>query len=161
MDSGIKSERDAMNAQRYAEQALITAASEHGFSWTLFRPTLVYDGKYDKNVASLAGFIARFGFFPIIGSAKGLRQPLHADDLAQACVGVLNNPSTYMKSYNLGGGQVLSYREMIEQIFRTLEKRPKIIAIPYWLYRAGISMVRFYPRYRHFNTEMAKEWRLI
>ena len=155
-DSRALDERIAIAAQCQAEQALATTAERSGFRWTLFRPTLVYDGVHDKNIAHIVRFIARFGFFPVVKPASGLRQPLHAADLAWACAGVLNKPLTEARSYNLAGGQVLRYREMVELVFRSLGKQPRIVAVPPWLYRAALAMMSRLPRYHYINPEMAE-----
>ena len=155
-DSHAPDERTAIAAQRRAERALATAAGSLGFCWTLFRPTLVYDGIHDKNIAHIVRFIAKFGFFPVVKPASGLRQPLHAADLAWACAEVLGKPLTESQSYNLAGGQVLRYREMVEQVFRSLGKPPRIVAVQPWFYRAALAMMNMHPRYHYINPEMAE-----
>ncbi|MDE2346463.1 MAG: NAD-dependent epimerase/dehydratase family protein [Gammaproteobacteria bacterium] len=154
INSPVRSERDAMKTQQSAERLLASDAQNFRFSWTLFRPTLVYDGVHDKNVTRILRFISKYGFFPVASPATGLRQPLHASDLAQACAGVLDNPVTELKSYNLAGNQVLSYREMIEELFRILEKNPRVISVPSWVYQIAIMLVRMHPRFRYLNTGM-------
>lgn len=154
-DSRVLYERTAMANQWQAEQALVEAGKRLGFCWTLFRPTLVYDGIHDKNIVNIAHFISRFRFFPIVKPGSGLRQPLHAVDLAWACAAVLDKPATEFQSYNLAGNQVLSYREMVEQVFRSLGKQPRIIPIWPWLYRRLLFIMGIHPRYRYINSEIA------
>ena len=154
-DSRASDERASITAQRQAEQALAKAGQTLGFRWTLLRPTLVYDGIHDKNIAHIARFIARFGFFPVVEPASGMRQPLHATDLAWACTAVLDNPQTETRSYNLAGGQVLSYRNMVEAVFLCLGKKLRIISVQPWLYRAALAMLKWHPHYRYMNPEMA------
>src|SRR5262249_24620241 len=74
-------------AQRFAdsEARLISWAMEHQVAWTIFRPTLIYGLGLDKNISQIARLIQRFGFFPLLGEAKGLRQPIHLEDLATTC----------------------------------------------------------------------------
>ena len=84
----------------------------------------------DRNVTMIARFIRRFGFFPLVGNGKGYRQPVHADDVAAACLMVLNRPITFNRNYNLSGGQTLTFREMVEAIFLALDKKPRIVSIP-------------------------------
>jgi nucleoside-diphosphate-sugar epimerase len=111
--------------------------------WTIFRPTLTYDGRHDKNVAFIRSFICRFGFFPVAGSAAGLRQPVHAADLAAAVMAVLDNQRTHNRTYNLGGGETLTYRQMVARIFQGLEKREKIISLPPGLFILLIKLLSF------------------
>ena len=53
----------------------------------LLRPTLIYGLGLDRNVTAAARFIRRWHFFPLGGPGPGLRQPVHADDLAAAARG--------------------------------------------------------------------------
>jgi nucleoside-diphosphate-sugar epimerase len=154
-DSGSSEERSAVAVQNQAEENLATIAEKRKYHWTLFRPTLVYDGRHDKNIALIARFIARFGFFPVMKPASGLRQPLHAADLAWACATVLDKPLTMSRSYNLAGGQVLSYREMVEKVFRSLGKQPRLVTVRPWLYHVALAMIRLHPHYQYIRPEMA------
>ncbi|HET7307833.1 MAG TPA: NAD-dependent epimerase/dehydratase family protein [Gammaproteobacteria bacterium] len=138
-----------------AEAAFRRQCDTHSIAWTLFRPTMIYDGIHDKNVALIAGFIRRFGFFPLVGRGAGQRQPVHAADLARACGDVLTNTNTYSRTYNLGGGEVLSYRDMVARIFLALGKKPRCVRIPPSLLRAALATARIVPRYRYLNAAMA------
>lgn len=121
-----------------AEQECSTRCNEAGIAWTLFRPTLIYGYARDHNIMSIARFIGRFGFFPLAAPARGLRQPVHADDLADACVRVLDREVTFASRYELVGGETLPYAEMVGRIFRGLGRQPRILLLPVSLYRAAL-----------------------
>ncbi|MEQ1530588.1 MAG: NAD-dependent epimerase/dehydratase family protein, partial [Methylococcales bacterium] len=69
-----------------AEERLQIWAESKAIDWIILRPTLIYGYGRDKNITEIARFIKRFGFFPVFGKAQGLRQPVHAEDVAQACI---------------------------------------------------------------------------
>ncbi|MBI4206953.1 MAG: glycosyltransferase [Betaproteobacteria bacterium] len=137
-----------------SEDLLARKCAERGVTWTLFRPTLIYGYGIDKNVTTIARFICLFGFFPILGEGKGLRRPVHADDLAAACLAVLACPASCNRAYNLSGGETLTYRQMVEAIFEGLGKRPRIIKIPLALFSVLLKVASLFPAYRHLNLEM-------
>lgn len=137
-----------------SEDILARKCSENGMAWTLFRPTLIYGCGMDKNVTTIANFICRFGFFPIMGEGKGLRRPVHADDLAAACLAVLDFPATFNRAYNLSGGETLTYRQMVESIFKALGKKPRIVKIPFTAFALLVKAASLFPAYRHLNLEM-------
>lgn len=139
--------------QRQAEQGLIDFCMRRGIGYTLLRPTLVYDGRRDKNVARIAALIRKLHFFPVAAPGKGLRQPLHADDLAAACVAALEAQGSNI--YELAGSERLSYRAMVERIFLSLGQRPRVLPLPLALYRAAIAAARMLPRYRGLTPEVA------
>jgi nucleoside-diphosphate-sugar epimerase len=138
-----------------AEEAIMQSSSTSEMNWTIFRPTLLYDCVRDKNITRIADFIRRYGFFPLLGQAAGLRQPVHAADLADACVLALWQPVTFNKAYNLSGGEILSYRQMIEKIFSSLGKPARFLVVPAWLYRGAIWLVTLLPGRRGITPGMA------
>jgi hypothetical protein len=84
-DSAAAAERAIAARLAAAEEEVLDWAQTRGIAATILRPTLIYDGIHDRNVTAIANFIRRFGFYPVAGAATGLRQPLHADDVAAAC----------------------------------------------------------------------------
>lgn len=121
---------------------------------TILRPTLIYGINKDKNVAVITNFIKKFKFFPLIGNGKGLRMPVHAYDLANATFKIIDNPSTYGKIYNLAGAETLTYREMVERIFLSLNQKVIIINIPEFLFKALLNILKLIPKYRYLSTGM-------
>ena len=53
---------------------------------TILRPTMIYGGPGDRNVERVAMQLRKFPIFPLVGKGAGLRQPVHADDLATAAI---------------------------------------------------------------------------
>lgn len=137
-----------------AEAASIAACQAHNIAWTLFRPTLIYGCGIDKNVTFIAQFIRRKGFFLLVGQGTGLRQPVHADDLAAACMQAYQSKAAVNKTYNLSGGQTLSYRDMVTSIFHQLGKKPRIIAIPLPVFYLMVRCITCLPAYAHLSAAM-------
>ncbi len=137
-----------------SEAALAYRCDRAGVAWTLFRPTMVYGLGLDRNVSLIASFIVRFRFFPLVDDGRGLRQPVHADDLAQACVAAQGNSRTYGQAYDLAGGEVLSYRQMVERVFETLGVTPRFLRLPPGLLRGMLRMAAWVPRWRHLTPQM-------
>lgn len=139
-----------------AETRLQEWAESRGIELVILRPTLIYGFGSDKNISEIACFIRRFGFFPVLGEAKGLRQPIHAEDVAEACVAALQGSNVRSLSYNISGGETLTYREMVYRIFAALGRRPRILTVPLWAFRLAVTMLRRLPRYRQWSAAMAE-----
>lgn len=154
--SPVAAERAFAARLQAAEDAVAAACGRHAMHWTIFRPTLIYGCGMDRNVALIRRIIRATGFFPLLGAGSGLRQPVHADDLAAACVAVFDNPAAFDKSYELSGGECLSYRAMVERIFASLHLKPRFVRIPVALFGAALRLLAFIPRYRDFNVAMAQ-----
>ena len=88
------------------------------------------------------------------GKGSGLRQPVHADDLAKACIALLGNESGWNQGYNLSGNQVLSYRTMVEGIFHKLGLRRRVVSVSRAWWGPMLMLARVLPAYRRINMEM-------
>lgn len=139
-----------------SEESLREWAESRAIDWIILRPTLIYGHGRDKNIGEIARFINRFGFFPLLGRAEGLRQPIHAEDVAGACLAALRVAGPANRGYNLSGGETVSYREMVRRVFAALDRRPRLVAIPLLGFRIAVGCVRVFPRYRHWSAAMAE-----
>jgi len=119
-----------------AENEVLHWGKENGVTVILLQTTMIYGQGQDHNVAAIANFIQHYRFFPLLGASEGQRQPVHAQDVAFACHAALmkNLPS---QTYILSGGEVLTYREMVMQIFIALGKPVRFIKIPLCLFEIG------------------------
>ena len=137
-----------------SEQKLQRWAENAGIEYVILRPTLIYGLGKDKNICEIMRLIRRFGFFPLLGEARGLRQPVHCRDVAQACVSALSSPNAANHSYNLSGQEVLSYRSMVLKLFEALGRKPRLIPIPIGLLKLGVALLRVIPRYHSWSFAM-------
>jgi uncharacterized protein YbjT (DUF2867 family) len=139
-----------------AEAQVQAWAQSRGVGWVILRPTLIYGFGRDKNISEIARFIRRFGFFPLFGKANGLRQPVHAANVATACLGALHAACATNRAYNISGAESLPYREMVARIFAALGRRTRMLTVPMWIFGMAITLVRFLPRYRQWSVAMAE-----
>jgi nucleoside-diphosphate-sugar epimerase len=137
-----------------SEEIFIEFCEKQNIKWTLFYPTLIYGAGMDKNVLTLSRFIQRWGFFPLLGEAKGLRQPVHAQDLANVCIKSLNNSNTYNKKYFLTGSEIITYKQMLTIIFEQLHKKPSFLKLPMNILKIGLKLLKVFPQFQYLNAEM-------
>ena len=127
--TGVYSKYNQYSAEyKQAEEVL----SQYEGSYCLLRPTMIYGSPKDKNLHKLIRFCYRYQFFPIFGQGNNLLQPIHAEDLAQAIVSVLLNPNI-TGAYDLSGGTVITFVELIALVEKILEKSVYPLPIPYAL----------------------------
>lgn len=139
------------------EQRIMDFCTGAGIAWTILRPTLIYDEGHDQNVTQIMRTIERLGFFPVAGKADGRRRPVHARELAAAALQAVQSPNAGNKAYNLSGGEMLTYRQMVARIFRAMGRTPRIVRLPLFVWRAGFAALRILRRGREggANVEMA------
>lgn len=139
-----------------AERRVREWAVSHAVEWVILRPTLIYGLGRDKNITEIARFIRRFGFFPLFGKANGLRQPIHAADVAGACLTALQAPCAANRAYNIPGGETLTYRSMVTRIFFAVGCHLRLLTVPLWVFSLAVSVMRHLPHYHHWSTAMAE-----
>lgn len=149
-------EQDFVAQQERAESVFAMLCEAACIRWTLFRPTMIYGADADLNVSFIKSMISKFGFFPIPFGANGLRQPVHVDDLAAACLSALGHEAAFNKAYNLGGGEVLSFPVLVKRIFEAEAKRPILIPIPMLLFLLLISIAKKFPKAAFVRREMVE-----
>lgn len=133
--------RDRILAEslRRSEKRLREWASGAGVEAVVLRTTLTYDGIGDRNIAAMAGFIRRWRVLPVLAPASGLRQPLHAVDLAQACLNAVRSGAP-RDCYDLSGGETLLYLEMGGRVFDALGLTRRFLRVPPVVFRcAGVA----------------------
>lgn len=155
-DSSDVSERETAQRLIDGERQLEQWAEGRGIECVILRPTLIYGLGLDRNVSDVARFIRRFGFFPVIGPASGLRQPLHASDLADACVAALTTTEVHSGAYNLSGGEVLTYREMVARVFAALGRSARIVRLPAGAVQWALALASRLPGHRHWSPSIAE-----
>lgn len=146
VDSPDEGERAVARRLAEAEAAVETWCAEHGVAWTILRPTLIYDEGHDENVSRIARLIRRFHVMPLSGDGAGLRQPVHAEDLAAGALAAAHAPATRNRAYDLVGGETVTYRLMVDRIFEGLGKTPRSLPMPIWLFALIMRLAKpFYP----------------
>ncbi len=138
----------------FGENLMIDTCVLKSIDFTIFRPTMIYGANVDKNVAFISKFMSNYGFFPIIGNAESLRQPVHASDLANACLLAINEKTTFGKIYNLVGPETIKYIDMIKKISNSINKKIILIKVNKFIFILAVTVLRILPQYRHLSVGM-------
>jgi nucleoside-diphosphate-sugar epimerase len=151
-DTEVPSERAMVRRLAAAERQISDICEQHGIGWTILRPTLIYAEGRDTNITPLSRLIRKFGFMPLVGGGPGLRQPVHAEDLAIAAIAAANTDAAASKFYSLPGPETVTYREMIGRVFDGLGMPRRFLSVPAWLWR--VAFVAINPLYPGANVAM-------
>lgn len=135
-------ERETMQRLLRAEQQLLAIDSDNKPVVTILRPTLIYGSGLDRNISRIASLAQRYGFFVLPHDAVGLRQPVHVADLAKAALAALTRTTVGARSYDLAGGETLSYRAMTARILAELKPPARLIILPGLLFHLVAKMAR-------------------
>ncbi|WAK02046.1 NAD-dependent epimerase/dehydratase family protein [Methylobacter sp. YRD-M1] len=136
------------------EESLKAWAEKQGVEWAIIQPTMIYGYGKDRNIARIAHFIERFGFFPLLGKATGKRQPVHVEDVVDACCSALFSERALNRSYVVSGKEQLTYRAMVERIFLSMGKSPVLLSLPLGVFQYAVMFLRILPRFKSLTVEM-------
>jgi nucleoside-diphosphate-sugar epimerase len=152
--SADPAERDLMRNIAAQEAQLKEGCANRGVVLLLLRPTLIWGCGLDRNVSLLARFGRRFGFIPVAGEAAGLRQPVHADDLAELAVRALATDFGPCLESAACGASTLSYRDLAGRIAAAGQRKIRVVAMPPAALAGLIRLASLLPAFRGVNAEM-------
>jgi hypothetical protein len=117
-------DRALVERLRRAEESLLTSADALGIPCRILAPTLIYGqaGTYgDRNLSLLLAWMRRLPVLPV-PSDSGLRQPIHARQLAAVALTVLErlerpaSAAELPRHLPIGGDESLPYRAMLTRL---------------------------------------------
>ncbi len=99
----------------------------------IVRPAVMF-GAQDAFLAALVRLTRRYPLVPLFGRGRTLLQPAYVDDVAEAIVRALDQP-TPAPVYELGGPHILTYRQLLRTIAHHLGKHRLLVPVPFALWR--------------------------
>jgi uncharacterized protein YbjT (DUF2867 family) len=110
---------------------------------TIFKPSVIF-GRGDSFINLFANLVK---YLPVIFLAKpdAKFQPIWVDDVAQCFVNALENTATYSKSYELGGPNIYTLRQLVQKVMAILGKQRPIIGLNHALSMAQAFALELLP----------------
>ncbi len=106
------------------EQAVLAAFPRAA----ILRPSIVF-GPDDAFFNRFAAMAASLPFLPVIHGATKF-QPVFVGDVAASVMAVLDRPTAPGEIFELGGPDILTMRDLMVWIARTIHRTPWLLAIP-------------------------------
>ena len=98
----------------------------------ILRPSVVF-GPEDEFLNRFAKMAVNAPFLPAIGGGHTRFQPVFVTDVAHAVLAALSMQSAAGQTYELGGPEVMTFREIMVWLLRVLGRRRPIVTIPFGL----------------------------
>ncbi len=137
---------------RAGERLLIETCRARGIGWTVLRPTLIYGVGRDRSLTPLAQRAQRWRVFPL-PAGRGLRQPVHAADVAAALHAAGTRAQALDALLEIGGGERLPAAAMFARVHASLPFTSLGVPLPRPLLRLG----RLHPRLRGPLTRLDQD----
>ena len=112
---------------------------------TVFRPSIIFGPEDDffNKFASLARFMPAL---PLVGGGKTRFQPVFAGDVAAAFAAAVAGETRPGTTYELGGPEVLSFRELMQYVLATIERKRLLVPIPFGLAKFQAAFLQLMPK---------------
>jgi uncharacterized protein YbjT (DUF2867 family) len=137
---------DEKSLSRYArakaagEKAVLSAVP----TATIMRPSVVF-GPEDQFTNRFAALAQISPVLPLIGGGVTKLQPVYAGDVATAVADAVDGKTKAGATYELGGPEVLTMREIMEIILATTERRRMLVSLPFGLAKLQAMFLQFAP----------------
>ncbi|MDB5409393.1 MAG: 3-beta-hydroxy-Delta(5)-steroid dehydrogenase [Rhodospirillales bacterium] len=111
---------------------------------TILRPSVVFgpEDEFFNRFAAMAQFLPAL---PLIGGGKTRFQPVYVGDVAAAVVAALDDPATAGRTYELGGPQVYTFRELMEIVLRETRRKRLLVSVPWSLAMLEAAVLELAP----------------
>ena len=119
-----------------------------GIPYTVLRASILF-GPGDEFTTGLALMLAAApGFLPLPSKGETLIQPLWIEDLVTCLVWALDNPATLNQTYDLGGSEYISLRQMVETVMEVTHQPRLLVNWPTQSLRLfTVIMEAVFPRF--------------
>src|SRR5215471_13520776 len=111
---------------------------------TIVRPSLTY-GQDDHFFSRFVAMIRSSLVLPLIGGGVTKFQPISVDDMTSGLAELLKRPDTAGKTYEFGGPQVYSFKELLERLMTALNRQRFLVPIPFALAELQAGLLELLP----------------
>ncbi|MFT4183938.1 MAG: complex I NDUFA9 subunit family protein [Rhizobium sp.] len=111
-----------------AESAILSVKPDA----VILRPSIVFgpeDGFFNK----FADMSRTAPFLPLIGGGKTKFQPVYVEDVAEAVARGVDGKLKAGTTYELGGPEVLSFRDCLETTLSVINRKKRLVSLPFGL----------------------------
>jgi uncharacterized protein YbjT (DUF2867 family) len=127
---------DADSASDYARTKALGERAVHEVmpGAVIYRPSIIFgpEDHFFNRFANMARFSPAL---PLIGGGETRFQPVFVGDVAEAIARSVDGKVEGGKVYELGGPQVLTFRECMEAMLETIERKRLFAPVPWWIAR--------------------------
>lgn len=116
---------------------------QSGLNWTIFRPSIIY-GAGDSFFNKFKQMTAMLPVLPVIAGQTRF-QPIWVNDVARAFVASIGNRHVKGQTFELGGPDVFTFRELLEILMQTLGRTRLLIPVPHFAARIMAAFMQFLP----------------
>ncbi|MEX0839848.1 MAG: complex I NDUFA9 subunit family protein [Parvibaculum sp.] len=140
---GADSESPSAYARSKAEGEAGVRAAIPGA--VILRPSIVF-GPEDEFFNRFAALARLSPLLPLIGGGHTRFQPVYVKNVAEAIASAVTHMNMAGLTYELGGPEVLTFRELMERMLHEIARKRLLLTIPFALARLQAVFLQLLPR---------------
>jgi len=114
-------------------------------SAVILRPSIVF-GPEDEFFNKFAAMARLAPALPLVGGGHTRFQPVFAGDVANAVVAAIEDRAKAGQIYELGGPEARSFKELMQFVLTTIDRRRLLMPIPFALARFQAAFLQLMPK---------------
>ena len=142
--SAIGADADSPSAYARSKRAGELAVFETIPNAIAYRPSLMF-GADDHFFNRFAATARALPVLPLFGGGVGKYQPVFAGDIATAIVDAVEGKVATGRTYEFGGPEVKTFRQLLELILATIERKRLLLPLPWFSASALAAVAQYLP----------------
>ncbi|MGB3834355.1 MAG: complex I NDUFA9 subunit family protein [Mesorhizobium sp.] len=110
----------------------------------IFRPSINF-GPEDGFFNRFANMARYSPVLPLIGGGATKFQPVYVADVAEAIASSVDDAIERGRIYELGGPEVLTFRECLEEMLKVIDRKRLLVPVPWWVANLQASILGLLP----------------
>lgn len=111
----------------------------------ILRPSIVF-GPEDDFFNRFAAMAQMSPVLPLVGGGETKFQPVFVGDLAEAVMAAVDGKTKPGATYEIGGPAVKTFRELLELVLKTTQRRRILAPLPFGLARLQAKVLQLLPK---------------
>ena len=111
----------------------------------ILRPSVIFgpEDKFFNQFASIAEF---FPVLPLVGGGLTYFQPIYVGDIAKSIMAVLEKEEINNNIFELGGPQIITYKELMKILLKEINKKRFLVPIPFPFAKFQAKILQLLPK---------------
>ncbi len=140
LGADLNAESDYARTKALGEKAVLETSPDA----VIFRPSIIF-GPEDSFFNRFADMARYSPVLPLIGGGQTKFQPVYVGDVAEAVARSVEGKIKGGQIYELGGPQVLTFKQCMEELLTVIERKRLLVPVPWWVANLQASILGLLP----------------
>ncbi|MER9744379.1 complex I NDUFA9 subunit family protein [Mesorhizobium sp. M0187] len=140
LGADLNAESDYARTKALGEKAVLETIPDA----VIFRPSINF-GPEDSFFNRFADMARYSPVLPLIGGGQTKFQPVYVGDVAEAVARSVEGKIKGGQIYELGGPQVLTFKQCMEELLTVIERKRLLVPVPWWMANLQASILGLLP----------------